>query len=162
MTGLAIRRAKAGDEDLILTLLYELAEYEKLTHTFRITHDMVKRDFFGARPAIRCDLAFVGFDPVGLATWYWTYTTFGAARGAYLEDLYVRESMRGNGFGRALLAHLAKQTLAEGGVRVEWSVLDWNKPSIDFYEGIGARAVRGWSVYRLADDPLKTLAGSVA
>jgi GNAT superfamily N-acetyltransferase len=160
MTGLSIRRAKAGDEDLILTLLYELAEYEKLTHAFKLTKAVIARDFFAATPLAYCDLAYCEGEPVGLATWYWTYASFAAARGIYLEDLYVRAAMRGRGFGKALLALLAKEARDAGAVRVEWSVLNWNKPSIDFYEGIGAKPNTEWTIYRLDGNALAALAKS--
>ena len=158
MSELTIRRAVPGDEELILTLLFELAEYEKLTHAFRLTKAIVTRDFFGPAPAAFCDLGFAGDKPVGLATWYWIYTTFGASRGLYLEDLYVRAGQRGSGYGKSLLAHLAKEALAHGATRVQWAVLDWNKPSIDFYERLGAKPVRGWTTYQLSDAPLEALA----
>lgn len=161
MSDLMIRRAVAGDEDLIFTLLFELAEYEKLTHAFMLTKEVIARDFFGPAPAAYCDLAYAGNAPVGLATWYWIYTTFAAARGIYLEDLYVREAFRGLGYGKALLAHLARTAVDSGAVRVDWSVLNWNKPSIEFYESIGAKAVDEWTIYRLTGAPLEKLAGSV-
>jgi GNAT superfamily N-acetyltransferase len=158
MPDLTIRRAVPGDENLILTLLLELAEYEKLTHAFHLTKEIVTRDFFGPAPAAFCDLAYQADEPVGLATWYWVYTTFGASRGIFLEDLYVRAEYRGSGYGKALLAHLAKEALAHGAKRVEWSVLNWNRPSIDFYERLGAKPVSEWTIYRISDAPLRALA----
>jgi len=160
MSDLTIRRAVPGDEELILALLLELAEYEKLTQAFHLTKDIIARDFFGPSPAAFCDLAYEDGEPVGLATWYWVYATFAASRGIYLEDLYVRPDFRGAGYGKALLAHLAKEALARGAVRVEWSVLNWNKPSIEFYERLGAKPNTEWTIYRLSDAPLKALAGA--
>ena len=160
MSDLTIRRAVPGDEELILTLLLELAEYEKLTQAFHLTKDIIARDFFGPSPAAFCDLAYEDGKPVGLATWYWVYATFAASRGIYLEDLYVRPDFRGAGYGKALLAHLAKEAIARGAVRVEWSVLNWNKPSIEFYERLGAKPNTEWTIYRLSDAPLKALAGA--
>lgn len=159
MSALAIRRAKLGDEGLMLELLLELAEYEKLVPQFRLTKEKIVRDFFGAPPLAFCDLAFVDERPIGLATWYWTYASFAAVRGIYLEDLYVRPDQRGHGFGKSLLAHLAKVAAEEGAGRIEWSVLNWNKPSIEFYESLGAKPSSEWTVYRLADEPLKRLGG---
>jgi len=157
---LAIRAAKAGDEELILALLHELAVYEKLTDKFRITRAVIARDYLCERPLIECDLAFEADRPVGIATWYWTYGSFAAARGIYLEDLFMRPEFRGRGYGKALLAGLAKRALKGGAGRVEWSVLDWNKPSIDFYEQLGARRGDGWLVYRLEGEALEDLADS--
>jgi GNAT superfamily N-acetyltransferase len=151
----SIRSARPGDEDIILALLYELAEYEKLTDKYKITREIVARDYLCDRPPIHTDLAYANEKPAGIATWYWTYSTFAAARGIYLEDLFVRPEFRGRGYGKALLANLAKHALAADAGRVEWSVLDWNEPSIQFYESLGAERVKGWHIYRLADDALK-------
>ena len=155
-----IRPARKGDEQTILALLTELAEYEKLLDKFRITLDVIRRDYLGERPLLNCDLAFDGDEPAGSASWYWTYSSFAAKRAVYLEDLYVRPDFRGKGYGKALLAHIARSAVAAGAESVDWSVLDWNKPSIDFYEGLGARAVKGWYVYRLQDAALKKLGGA--
>jgi GNAT superfamily N-acetyltransferase len=158
MSDLTIRRAVRGDEEMVHALLFELAEYEKLTHAFQLTKEVIARDFFGSVPAAFCDLAYANGKPVGLATWYLVYATFAAARGIYLEDLYVRPEFRGAGYGKALLAHLAKEALAHGAVRVEWSVLNWNKPSIEFYERLGAKPNTEWTIYRLSGGPLEDLA----
>ncbi len=152
-----IRAAQSGDEDLILTLLKELAEYEKLTDKFKITREIIARDFLGERAALRVDLLYDGDKPSGIATWYFTYNSFAAARGIFLEDLFVRPQYRGRGYGKALLAYLAQQAAQTGAVRIEWSVLDWNKPSIDFYESIGAKRLEGWFNFRLDGEALTRL-----
>jgi GNAT superfamily N-acetyltransferase len=156
---LTIRPARKGEEALILALLTELADYEKLLDKFHITLDVIRRDYLGERPLLNCDLAFEGDAPAGIASWYWMYSSFAAKRAIYLEDLYVRPAFRGKGYGKSLLAHLAKTAVGAGAERIDWSVLDWNKPSIDFYEGIGARAVTGWYVYRLEAEALQKLGG---
>jgi len=156
----SIRSATAGDEDLILALLRELAAYEKLTDRFHITKEIVVRDYLCERPPIACDLAFEGEAPVGIASWYWTYMSFAAARGIYLEDLFVRPAFRGRGYGKTLLAGLARRAVQAGAGRVEWSVLDWNKPSIDFYQGLRAKLLKDWLIYRLEGDALEDLAQS--
>lgn len=143
---------------MILALLTELAAYEKLLDIFKITREVISRDYLSAQPLCNCDLGFEGDRPVGVGTWYWTYTSFAAARGIYLEDLFVRPEFRGRGYGKAFLVHLAKQAVAADASRVEWSVLDWNKPSIEFYELLGARRHDGWSGYRLTGEALKKLA----
>jgi GNAT superfamily N-acetyltransferase len=158
MPNFSIRKARAGDEEIILTLLTELAEYEKLMHAFKITREVIARDYLGERPLCNCDVAFEGETPVGVASWYWTYTSFAAARGIYLEDLFVRPQFRGKGYGKAFLAMLAKHAREAGASRVEWSVLDWNKPSIEFYESLGAKPHDGWLTYRLQGDALAKLA----
>ncbi len=158
MPELHIRKARAGDEELVFTLLHELADYEKLLDKFKVTREVIRRDYLSEPALLQCDLAFEGDRPVGVMTWYWTYTSFAAARGLYLEDLFVRPTERGKGYGKSLLADLAKTADAAGASRIEWSVLSWNKPSIDFYESLGARQPDGWFIYRLADDALKALA----
>ena len=141
-------------------MLHELAVYEKLTHIFAITEATIARDFFSAAPKCFCDLALLDGKPVGLATWYWTYASFRAVTGIYLEDLYVRESVRGGGHGKALLAHLARTAHASGGGFVKWSVLDWNKPSIrEFYERLGAKPPDGWTDYQLSGEAFAKLVG---
>ncbi|HEY8947300.1 MAG TPA: GNAT family N-acetyltransferase [Rhizomicrobium sp.] len=158
MANFSIRAARQGDEGLVLTLLRELADYEKLLDRFHITEEIIGRDYFGERPMLNCDLAFEGDAPVGIATWYWTYHSFAARRGIFLEDLFVRPQTRGKGYGKALLSHLARNAIDGRGGQVEWEVLDWNQPSIEFYEGIGARRQGGWHTYRLEGDALKKMA----
>lgn len=155
---LHIRRAVVGDEDLILTLLQELAEYERLTAHVRLTREIIARDFVGSDGPVFCDLAFVGEEPAGLATWLWIYGTFAASRGLYLEDLYVREKWRGHGFGKAIMAHLAQTAVKSHATQIKWAVLNWNKPSIGFYQGLGAKPEDAWTVYELSGGALKGLA----
>ena len=157
MDEFTIRQGRSGDEALILQLLVELAEYEKLLEKFHINEDVIRRDYLGAEPLLNCDLAFAGNEAVGIATWYWNYSSFAAKRAIYLEDLFVRPTVRGKGYGKALLAHLARTALAAGARSVDWSVLDWNRPSIKFYDSLGARPVTGWIVYRLEGDALVTM-----
>ncbi len=155
---LAIRPAHTGDEDTILSLLRALAEYEKLQDRFHITRAVIARDYLGPQPRIQCDLAFAGETAVGIATWYWIYGSFSARRGIYLEDLFVRPEARGRGHGKALLAHLAKRAVKAGGTFMHWSVLPWNKPSIDFYEVLGAKRMDDWLIYRVTGEALEDLA----
>src|SRR4029077_5608090 len=105
---ISIRRCRPGDEALILQLLRELAEYEVLLERFRITVDVIRRDYLGAQPLLNCDLAFEGERAIGIASWYWIYSSFAAKRAIFLEDLFVRPAARGKGYGKSLLAHLAK------------------------------------------------------
>jgi len=152
-----LRTAKPGDEDVILSLLYELAVYEKLTFKFKITREIVARDLIGEDAPLKVTLLHEDGKPVGIATWYFTYGSFAASRGIYLEDLFVRPECRGRGYGKALIAHLAKEAAKAGALRIEWSVLDWNKPSIDFYESLGAERAQGWHIYGLSGEALAKL-----
>jgi GNAT superfamily N-acetyltransferase len=155
MSDFSIRAALASDSHLIVSLLRELAEYENLLDRFSLTEELVCRDMLGA--ACHCDLAFAGGEAAGLVSWYWTYKSFGARRGLFVEDLYVRPQFRGRGFGKALLVWLAGKARDAGGF-LEWQVLDWNTPSIEFYKSLGARAVEQWLNYRLEGESLERLA----
>jgi GNAT superfamily N-acetyltransferase len=158
VSGISIRAAQPGDEAIIVELLRELAEYERLMQRFRLTRETVARDFLGAAPMIRCDLAFADREPAGIMTWYPTYSSFVAAGGIYLEDFYVRPALRRQGIGRALLADLARRAVAEGAAKIEWAVLVWNKPSIEFYVSLHAERVDDWHIYRLVGDALAAVA----
>jgi GNAT superfamily N-acetyltransferase len=144
----------------MFTLLRELATYEKLLDRFTTDPAAVARDFFGPGKVAQCDLAFEGDEAVGIVTYYWTYGSFAAARGLFLEDLFVRPAFRGRGHGKVLLRHLANRAVAQGAVKLEWLVLDWNEPAIEFYSRIGARPVEDWITYRLKGEALERLAMS--
>lgn len=160
MTALLIRSAARGEEAVIVALLRELAAYEKIADRFRLTEDAVERDMLGPQASCCCELAWFGTEPVGVMTWYRIYSSFAAARGLFLEDLYLRPSYRGRGFGKAMLANLARRAASEGARYIDWFVLDWNRPSIAFYENAGAEPVRGWQSYRLSGDALSKLSQS--
>jgi diamine N-acetyltransferase len=153
MASFSIRRAMPGDEAVIVALLRELAVFEKLEHGFTLTQAAAVRDLFGQDRAAVCELVFRGGEPAGIALWFWSYRSFRAERGVFVEDLYVRPQFRGQGIGRALLAHLARQ-----GARLEWRVLDWNERAIAFYRSLGARPLQDWLVYEMDGEALARLA----
>ncbi|HUO93367.1 MAG TPA: GNAT family N-acetyltransferase [Rhizomicrobium sp.] len=153
-----IRPARAGDERLVLELLRELAVYEKIEDKFHLTPQLIARDFIGDDPVCGCELLFVDGKPAGVMTWYRTYASFAASRGIFLEDIFVRPEFRGNGLGKAFFVHLAARAKKEGATHVQWHVLDWNTPSIAFYEGLGATHVKEWLRYDLRGDALARLA----
>jgi GNAT superfamily N-acetyltransferase len=153
-----IRSARAGDEDCMLSLLRALAQYEKLLDRFHITKAVIARDYLGENPLIHAELAFDGETCAGVATWYWAYASFSARRVVFLEDFFVRQDLRGKGFGKALLAHLARIAMKQGAEGIEWRVLDWNQPSIDFYEGLRAKRSNDWYTYYLSGEALEDLA----
>jgi GNAT superfamily N-acetyltransferase len=155
MRDLSIRAAQVADAPAIVSLLAELAGYEKLQNRFVLTEEMVRRDMLGN--ACHCDLAFAGDAACGIATWFWTYKSFRARRGLFVEDLYVRPEFRGRGVGKSLLSALAAKAWADGGF-LEWQVLDWNVPSIAFYQSLGATPVQDWLTYRLEGEELGRLA----
>ena len=143
---------------LILTFVHELAAYEKLAHEVVATDADMHAALFGERPVIEAVIASLDDQPVGYALFFPTFSTFLGKPGLYLEDLYVRPAARGFGVGRKLLEHLARITLERGWGRLEWSVLDWNEPSIAFYKKMGAKPMDEWTVFRLADKNLISLA----
>lgn len=155
MNDFSIRTAGLPDVPAIVALLKELADYEKLQDAFLLDEASAARDMLGA--ACHSELVFVDGAAVGIAAWFWIYKSFGAARGLYVEDLYVRPEFRGRGLGRALLKHLAGKVQAVGGF-MEWQVLDWNAPSIAYYQSLGAGPRDSWINYRLTGDALKRLA----
>jgi GNAT superfamily N-acetyltransferase len=152
MSNFTIRKAEEIDAPQILALLKDLADYENAPH-FSLSEAAVRRDMFGV--ACHCDLLFCGGEAAGIATWFWTYKSFRALRGIYVEDLFVRPPYRGRGAGKAMLAHLAAK--AAGGF-LEWQVLDRNSRAIAFYESLGAKPVAQWLNYRLEGEALEGLA----
>jgi len=155
---LRIDPAQPGDATLIVTLVQELAEYERLRHEVRLTRDDVARDLFGPRPYAEAVIAREGDEAVGFALWFHNYSTFAGRPGLYLEDLYVRPPFRGRGHGEALLRHLARLAIERGCARFEWAVLDWNAPAIAFYRKLGAVAMDDWTVQRVTGPALQALA----
>ncbi|MEV7925671.1 GNAT family N-acetyltransferase [Kitasatospora sp. NPDC088779] len=156
-----IRTAVVTDVPVILALIRELAEYEKAPQEAVATEEQLRDALFGANPAL---FALIAEDdatgePVGFAVWFLNFSTWRGTHGIYLEDLYVRPLSRGGGHGKALLLELARIAVERGYARVEWSVLDWNTPSIDFYKSLGAVPMDDWTVYRLTGEALAAAAG---
>jgi GNAT superfamily N-acetyltransferase len=155
---IAVRAARPEDGALVHGLILELAEYEKLTHAALVTVEQVKVALFGTPPRAFCDIARTEGVDVGFALWVYNFSTFVGRAGIWLEDLYVRPAARGRGAGKALLAHLARRCRDEHLGRLEWAVLNWNAPSIAFYDSLGAEALSGWTTRRLDGEPLARLA----
>jgi GNAT superfamily N-acetyltransferase len=154
-----LRDAAPADAALLLRLLRELAEYEKLPHEVVATEAAFAAALFGPRPLAEALIAEAAGQPVGFSIWYFSFNSFNGTPCLYIEDVYVRQAHRGRGIGRAIFADLARRALARGCQRMQWSVLDWNAPSIEFYHRLGARPVRGWTVQRLTGEALAALAG---
>ena len=155
---LTIRQAKPGDAGLVLAFIRKLAEYEKLAHELVATEADIHEALFGAAQRCRCDLAFWDGKPAGFALWFYNFNTFRGTAGIYLEDLFVDSALRGHGIGKALLKHLAQRCAQEGLPRLQWSVLDWNMLSIDFYKSLGAETQDEWTVFRVSGEALGRLA----
>lgn len=154
---LTIRAAVPGDEALILELIRELAVYERLADEVETTPEMLGEALFSERAVAETVIAEWEGEAVGFALFFTNFSTFVGRPGLYLEDLFVRESHRGGGIGKALLLHLAGIARERGYGRMEWSVLDWNQPAIDFYLRLGAKPMTGWSVFRLDQKALAEL-----
>ncbi len=158
MDTVTIRPAGQHEVPLVLAFVRELAEYERLSHEVVATEEDMRKALFGPRPYAEVVFACLDGEPVGFALFCYNFSTFLARPGIHLEDLYVRPSCRGRGIGRRLLAWLARQTLERGCGRLEWAVLDWNAPSIRFYDSLGAQAMKEWFTYRLAGEALEAVA----
>ena len=156
---LVLRPARPADAALITQFVRELAEYEKLLHECRTTEAMIADALFGENPRVFCDIAEWDGAPAGNAIWFLNFSTFSGRPGIYLEDIFVRPQFRGRGIGKALMVHLAKRCVENDWTRFEWSVLNWNAPSIEFYRSLGAKLQDEWTVCRVDGAALTQLAG---
>jgi GNAT superfamily N-acetyltransferase len=156
--GCDIRPAQRQDAGLLLTMIQELADYERASERVVGSEEMLAAALFDARPAAEAVIAEVGGQPVGFALFFSTFSTWLCQSGIWLEDLYVRPEHRGDGVGRALLAHMARMSVERGCGRVEWSALDWNTPALEFYERLGAARLNDWRGFRLEGEALRRLA----
>ncbi len=158
MPDLHIRSATEADVPLILQFIRDLAIYEKLEHKVIATEEAIRRTLFGNPRFAEVVFAEVDGEEAGFALFFHNYSTFLGQPGIYLEDLFVKEEMRGRGIGKALLAYLARLAKERGCGRLEWAVLDWNTPSINFYKSLGAVPLSDWIVFRLTGEALEKLA----
>src|SRR5580704_2846094 len=154
MSKIRIVTATELDLPVILQMIHALAEYERLDHDVLATEERLRGTLFGTKPAAEVLLAHCEQECAGFAVFFATYSTFLAQPGLYLEDLYVKPHLRGKGIGFALLKHLARTAAERGCGRLEWGVLDWNQPSIEFYKKLGALPMDEWTKYRLTGDAL--------
>ena len=153
-----IKPATEGDAPLILSFIKKLAEYEKLAHEVTATEENLRQTLFGERRYAEVVIGYYHGEPVGFALFFHNYSTFLGKPGIYLEDLFVDERHRGKGFGKALLVYLARLAKERDCRRLEWSVLDWNEPSINFYKSLGAAPKDEWMVFRVTGEALDRLA----
>lgn len=159
---LLIRRARPDEAGLVLSLVRELAEYEKLLHEVEATEADIGAALFGDHPKLFCEIAEWNGEVAGFAVWFINFSTFSGRAGIYLEDLFVRPAQRSQGIGKALLSHLARECVANGWSRLQWAVLDWNTPSIEFYKSLGAVLVDEWTICRVGGEALSALAQAKA
>ncbi|HZY51239.1 MAG TPA: GNAT family N-acetyltransferase [Devosia sp.] len=154
---LVVRDAVRADARLIVKFIEDLADYEKLRHEAVATAADIERELFGASPKVFCQIAEWDGRPAGFALWFYTFSTFLGRHGIWLEDLFVEPAMRGHGIGKGLLVDLAKRCVRENLGRLEWAVLDWNEPSIEFYRSQGAVFMDDWRRCRVTGEALNTL-----
>jgi len=156
--GFEIREAKESDVPLILSFIKELAAYEKMPHEVVASEELLKKNLFSERRGAEVVIGYFQQQPVGFALFFHNFSTFVGKPGIYLEDLFVKPEMRGKGFGKVMLAFLAKLARERDCGRLEWWVLDWNEPAIRFYKSFGARPMDEWTVFRVTGDTLDRLA----
>ena len=154
--------ATEKDTPTILHMIRGLAEYERMSDRVVATEAALRQQLFGPRPAAEVSLAFVADEPVGFAVYFPSFSTFACRPGLYLEDLFIDPKWRGRGFGRQLLAHIAKMAVERGCDRMNWVVLPWNQPAIDFYRRLGAEKITEWESYGIAGEPFRRLARDTA
>lgn len=157
-----LRDARREDSPLILSFIRELAEYEKLSHEVVATEGDIAQSLFGPSPKAFCVIAEADGAPAGFALCFYNYSTFQGRPGIYLEDLYVRPEFRGQGIGKRFFQYLAQRALDENCGRIQWWVLDWNEPSIEFYKSMKAVPMDEWTVYRLEGQSIEDLARKAA
>jgi GNAT superfamily N-acetyltransferase len=155
----SVRPVRPDDVPSVVALVRELADYKKALHEVRLTEQQLTAALFGDAPALYGHVADLDGEVVGIALWFLNFSTWRGTHGIYLEDLYVSPQHRGSGLGKELLRTLAEVCVERGYSRLEWSVLDWNTPSIDFYKAHGAVAMDEWTVFRLTDSALTAFAG---
>ncbi|MGH6663435.1 MAG: GNAT family N-acetyltransferase [Pseudolabrys sp.] len=159
---IVVRAAVPADGALIFALVRELAEYEKLAGEVDATPEQISAALFAREPRLFCDIGEWNGEVAGFAVWFLNFSTFRGRYGIYLEDIFVRPAYRGRGIGKALMARLAARCVAQGYARFEWAVLDWNKPSIEFYKSIGAQVMDEWRICRMSGKALANFAGAGA
>jgi GNAT superfamily N-acetyltransferase len=152
-----VRRARPDDVPAIVELVYGLAEYERAPDECKLTAEQLRTALFGESPKVFCHVAEHEGVVAGCAIWFLNFSTWRGVHGIYLEDLFVRPETRGTGLGKALLVALAQECVRNNYERLEWSVLDWNTPTIDFYKSLGAHPQNEWTTYRLTDTALTDL-----
>jgi len=155
--GFHIRTATKADVPIILSFIKKLADYERLSHEVVATEEILRKTLFGRERTAEVAIGYFNKDPVGFVLFFHNYSTFLGRPGLYIEDLFVDESFRRRGFGRALLLYVARLAKERDCGRLEWSVLDWNEPAVAFYKKLGAVPMSEWTIFRVTGDSLDNL-----
>ena len=158
IAGFTIKPAAKKDVPVILAFIKKLADYERLSHEIVATEELLQRTLFGQRRTAEVVIGYHHNEPVGFVLFFHNFSTFVGRPGIYIEDLFVEEAFRRRGFGAALLAHVAKLAVERDCGRLEWSVLDWHEPAVNFYTKLGAMPLNEWTVFRVTGEKLNHLA----
>lgn len=161
MVDLELKKVEEGDLPLLLWFIKRIAEYEKLPHEVTATIETLRESFFGEKSNVEAYIGYLDGEPVVYAIYFYNFSSFLGKRGMYLEDLFVLPDLRGKGIGKYVLAFLANRAVEEGCGRFEWTVLDWNKPAIDFYKSVGAVSMDEWTIFRLSGEALNKFANTI-
>jgi len=154
---LVIRQAEKKDIPLLLSFIKKIAEYEKLSHEVAATEEILHASLFGGKPAAEVIFGYIQNEPAAYAVYFYNFSTFTGKKGLYLEDLFVLPEMRGKGTGKKMLLHLIDKAVHENCGRMEWAVLDWNEPAINFYKSLGAKPLDEWTLFRMDEGAMKAL-----
>ena len=158
MIDFIIKQAETGDEVVILDFIRKLADYEELPGEVVASEENLRESLFSNTPSAGAIIGYFEGKPIGVAVYFFNFSTFKGKQGLYLEDIIILPEYRGHGFGKEMMKHLARLAVESGCSRFEWAVLDWNIYAIDFYKSLGAEPMDGWTVFRLYGDKLKELA----
>lgn len=153
-----LKKVEEADLPILLWFIKRIAEYEKLPHEVTATVETLQQSFFGEKSNVEAYIGYYEGEPVAYAIYFYNFSSFLGKRGMYLEDLFVLPELRGKGIGKKILAFLANRAVEEGCGRFEWTVLDWNKPAIDFYKSVGAVSMDEWTIFRLSGEALSKFA----
>lgn len=154
MNNFELKKVEEGDLPLLLWFIKRIADYEKLPHEVTATVETLRDSLFGKKSNVEALIGYLDGKPVAYAIYFYNFSSFLGKRGMYLEDLFVLPELRGKGLGKKMLAFLANRAVEEGCGRFEWTVLDWNKPAIDFYKSVGAVSMDEWTIFRLSGEAL--------
>lgn len=157
---LIIKQAKVDDVPLILSFIKKIAEYEKLSHEVVATEEILRESLFDKNPVAEVVFGYIDSQPVCYAVYFYNFSTFIGKKGLYLEDLFVLPELRGKGIGKKMLLHLFQKAADENCGRMEWAVLDWNEPAINFYKSLGAKPMDDWTSFRMDESALKKIVSS--
>jgi len=152
---LTIKQAEEKDIPLLLSFIKKIAAYEKLLHEVVVTEEILRESLFGQKPGAEVVFGYLENEPVAYAVYFYNFSTFIGKKGLYLEDLFVLPELRGKGIGKKMLLHLIQKASDEKCGRMEWAVLDWNKPAISFYKSLGAKPMGEWTVFRMNEETIK-------